>query len=168
MSDGPSNAVFTDTNAPHVATSAIVVGAARMGEGSLLAQGAVVRSQAMSVEIGGGSAVLENCVVIGSARLSTRIGRRSVFGHRCTVIGATVGDLCEIGNASVLMPGARLGDRVSSGRARSSRPAWHCPTQSSPSDGRRASYAPRRRMTCDDSQRSAAATCHCRRRRRRQ
>jgi carbonic anhydrase/acetyltransferase-like protein (isoleucine patch superfamily) len=28
------------------------------------------------------------------------------------VIGATVGDLCEIGNATVLMPGARIGDRV--------------------------------------------------------
>ena len=26
--------------------------------------------------------------------------------------GANVGDLCEIGNASILMPGARLGDRV--------------------------------------------------------
>jgi carbonic anhydrase/acetyltransferase-like protein (isoleucine patch superfamily) len=35
-----------------------------------------------------------------------------VFGHRCLVVGATVGDLCEIGNASILMPGARLGDRV--------------------------------------------------------
>ena len=28
------------------------------------------------------------------------------------VIGAVVGDLCEIGNASILMPGARVGDRV--------------------------------------------------------
>jgi carbonic anhydrase/acetyltransferase-like protein (isoleucine patch superfamily) len=28
------------------------------------------------------------------------------------VVGATVGDLCEIGNASILMPGAVLGDRV--------------------------------------------------------
>ena len=35
-----------------------------------------------------------------------------MFGHRCLVVGATVGDLCEIGNASILMPGSRLGDRV--------------------------------------------------------
>ena len=28
------------------------------------------------------------------------------------VVGASVGDLCEIGNASVLMPGARVGSRV--------------------------------------------------------
>jgi hypothetical protein len=37
---------------------------------------------------------------------------RSVFGHRCLVVGATVGDLCEIGNASILTPGAVVGDRV--------------------------------------------------------
>ena len=44
--------------------------------------------------------------------MPTGIGRRTVFGHRCLVVGATVGDLCEIGNASILMPGSRLGDRV--------------------------------------------------------
>jgi hypothetical protein len=27
------------------------------------------------------------------------------------VIGATIGDLCEIGNASIFMPGARVGNR---------------------------------------------------------
>jgi len=90
----------------------VVVGAARLGEGSLLAQGAVVRSHGTAVEIGTGSAVLENCVVVGNSEIPTRIGRRSVLGHRCMVVGATVGDLCEIGNASVLMPGARVGDRV--------------------------------------------------------
>src|SRR4051812_14495936 len=44
--------------------------------------------------------------------MPTSIGRRTVFGHRCSVVGATLGDLCEIGNASILMPGARLGNRV--------------------------------------------------------
>src|SRR5262249_7280357 len=51
-------------------------------------------------------------VVIGTAAIPTSIGRRTVFGHRCVVVGAAVGDLCEIGNASILMPGARLGRRV--------------------------------------------------------
>jgi carbonic anhydrase/acetyltransferase-like protein (isoleucine patch superfamily) len=44
--------------------------------------------------------------------LPTTIGRRTTFGHRSLVVGAVVGDLCEIGNASILMPGAHLGDRV--------------------------------------------------------
>ena len=93
--------------------SAVVVGAARFGADALLAQGAVVRSpDADAVTIGAGSAVLENSVVVGDARAQTVIGRRTVFGHRCLVLGATLGDLCEIGNASILMPGAVVGDRV--------------------------------------------------------
>jgi carbonic anhydrase/acetyltransferase-like protein (isoleucine patch superfamily) len=113
MSAGPADTVpEAETGAPQLAGSAVVVGTARFGAGSLLAQGAVVRAHGAAVEIGTGSAVLENSVVVGNASFPTTVGRRSVFGHRCMVIGATVGDLCEIGNASLLMPGARVGDRV--------------------------------------------------------
>jgi carbonic anhydrase/acetyltransferase-like protein (isoleucine patch superfamily) len=113
MSVGPGSAVADREAGPlQIAGSAVVLGAARLGEGSLLAEGAVIRSDNAAVEIGTGSAVLENSVVVGTTIIPTIIGRRSTFGHRCTVIGATVGDLCEIGNASTLMPGARLGDRV--------------------------------------------------------
>ena len=51
-------------------------------------------------------------MVISSAVIPTVVGRRTTFGHRCLIVGATIGDLCEIGNASILMPGARIGDRV--------------------------------------------------------
>ena len=112
MSIGPADTPDTIAAAPQLAASAVVLGAARVGEGSLLAEGAVVRSSGAGVGIGTGSAVLENSVVVGTGSMGTSIGRRSVFGHRCLVVGAVVGDLCEIGNASVLMPGARLGDRV--------------------------------------------------------
>jgi carbonic anhydrase/acetyltransferase-like protein (isoleucine patch superfamily) len=95
-----------------LAPSAVVLGAVRTGDGALLAQGAVVRAQHDGVVIGAGSAVLENSVVVGNATVPVGIGRRTVFGHRCLIIGATIGDLCEIGNASILMPGARVGDRV--------------------------------------------------------
>jgi carbonic anhydrase/acetyltransferase-like protein (isoleucine patch superfamily) len=113
VSDGPANARYESAAAaPHVAASAVIVGTVRLGQGGLLAQGAVIRAAGGSAQIGTGSAVLENCVVIGMAAQPTSVGRRTTFGHRCMVVGATVGDLCEIGNASVLMPGARLGDRV--------------------------------------------------------
>ena len=71
----------------------------------------------------------------------TTIGRRTTFGHRCLVIGATVGDLCEIGNASILMPGARLGDRVFLGEGTLVPTGMTLPTTSSPSAGRLASSA---------------------------
>jgi carbonic anhydrase/acetyltransferase-like protein (isoleucine patch superfamily) len=96
-----------------VASSAVVVGGARVGADAVIAEGAVVRaSVADEVVIGAGSAVLENSVVLGASRMPTAIGLRTVFGHRCLVVGASLGDLCEIGNASILMPGAVLGDRV--------------------------------------------------------
>lgn len=78
----------------------------------MLAEGAVVRSHGTGVTVGTGSAILENSVVVGNTDIPTIIGRRTVFGHRCLVIGAVLGDMCEIGNASILMPGARVGDRV--------------------------------------------------------
>jgi carbonic anhydrase/acetyltransferase-like protein (isoleucine patch superfamily) len=76
-----------------------------------LAPGTVVRSLDRGVEIGAGSSVLENSVVVGRPSSNTQIGRRTVFGHRCLVTAATVGDLCEVGNGSVLLPGSVLGDR---------------------------------------------------------
>jgi carbonic anhydrase/acetyltransferase-like protein (isoleucine patch superfamily) len=98
------------TGALHFASSAVLLGTVRVGQRLVLAQGAVVRSQGAAVRIGADSAVLENCAVIGRPGLDVSIGRKVVFGHRCLVVGATVGDLCEIGNGSVLMPGARLGN----------------------------------------------------------
>jgi carbonic anhydrase/acetyltransferase-like protein (isoleucine patch superfamily) len=95
-----------------VAASAVVVGRPQLGDRCLLSEGAVVRATHGQVSIGTGSAIIENCVVVGTPSQPTSIGRRTVFGHRCVVVGASVGDLCEIGNASILMPGARLGDRV--------------------------------------------------------
>ncbi len=73
-----------------IARSAVVSGTARLGEGSLLAQGAVIRSHGSGVEVGTGSAVLENSVIVGTTSIPTIIGRRSVFGYRCLVIGAVV------------------------------------------------------------------------------
>lgn len=113
MSKGlASTASLERSDAPGIATSAVVIGEPRLGTQSLLSEGAVVRAQDSAVTIGAGSAVIENCVVIGTSTMPTVIGRRTVFGHRCLVVGGTVGDLCEIGNASIVMPGSRVGDRV--------------------------------------------------------
>jgi carbonic anhydrase/acetyltransferase-like protein (isoleucine patch superfamily) len=114
MSKGPGIAAtdHRDAGSAQIASSVVVVGTARLGAGALLAEGAVIRSSGAGVEVGTGSAVLENSVVVGTTEIPTTIGRRSTFGHRCLIIGATIGDLCEIGNASILMPGARVGDRV--------------------------------------------------------
>ena len=108
------------TTVPHdgMAGSARAYGRVALGHDAGLAQGTVVRGVPRSedggapVTVGSGSAVLENSVVVGWAAAPVRIGSRTVFGHRCLVLGATVGHLCEIGNGSILLPGAVLGDRV--------------------------------------------------------
>ena len=74
-----------------------------------------------AVALGNYSAVLENGVIIGTPEHPVRIGQRTVFGHRATIVGATVGDLCEIGNGAILMPGSRSAAAASWARARWSR-----------------------------------------------
>jgi len=98
-----------EADAPQIAASGAVLGLLRAGPGCQVAQGAVIRSPGGAVELGARSALLENAVAIGTAEQPVSIGQKVVFGHRCVVIGATVGDLCEIGNGSILLAGARLG-----------------------------------------------------------
>jgi carbonic anhydrase/acetyltransferase-like protein (isoleucine patch superfamily) len=93
-----------------VAASAVLVGQVHVGAGALLAQGVVVRSREGGVRLGNHAAVLENGVLVGWPEHPVQIGQRSVFGHRATIVGAHVGDLCEIGNGAILMPGSRLGN----------------------------------------------------------
>jgi carbonic anhydrase/acetyltransferase-like protein (isoleucine patch superfamily) len=98
-----------------IAASATVVGAIEIGPGAYIGQGAAVRAARGGVAIGSGSALLETGVIVGRKDMPTTIGRRTVFGHLARVIGARIGDLCEIGNATIVMPGAVLGDRVFTG-----------------------------------------------------
>lgn len=95
----------------NLAASAVVLGEVQAASDGYVAPGAVLRGSPEPITIGAGTAVLETCAVIGP----TTIGSRTVFGHRCAIVSATIGNLCEIGNATVIMPGARLGDRVFTG-----------------------------------------------------
>jgi len=104
------NRLLVDQPGAQIAGSAVVVGDVHVGAGAILAQGLVVRAHGGAVSIGNHSAVLENGVVVGTPEHPVRVGQRTVFGHRATIVGATVGDLCEIGNGAILMPGSRLGD----------------------------------------------------------
>src|SRR6201996_886948 len=103
------NHLLVDQPEPDIARSAVLLGEVHVGAGVILAQGLVVRAHSGAVSFGNYSAVLENGVVIGTPGHPVRVGQRTVFGHRAAIIGATVGDLCEIGNGAVLMPGSRLG-----------------------------------------------------------
>ena len=115
------NKLFADEPQPEIARSAVVLGDVHVGAGAILAQGLVVRAHGAAVSIGNHSAILENGVVIGTPGHPVRVGQRTVFGHRATIVGATIGDLCEIGNGAILMPGSRWATAASWARARWSR-----------------------------------------------
>jgi carbonic anhydrase/acetyltransferase-like protein (isoleucine patch superfamily) len=104
------NQILADQPEPTIAGSAVLLGDIHVGAGAILAQGLVVRAHGGAVSIGNYSAILENGVVIGTPEHPVRVGQRTVFGHRATIVGATIGDLCEIGNGAILMPGSRLGN----------------------------------------------------------
>jgi carbonic anhydrase/acetyltransferase-like protein (isoleucine patch superfamily) len=104
------NQLLVDQPQPEIASSAVLLGEVDVGAGAILAQGLIVRAHGQAVSIGNHSAVLENGVMVGTPQHPVRVGQRTVFGHRATIVGATVGDLCEIGNGAILMPGSRLGN----------------------------------------------------------
>lgn len=90
--------------------SARVIGSLTLGEGVYVAQGTILRSVGDSVSLGNQSMVLENSVVIGTPAQPVVIGSKTIFGHKCIVIGAQIGDLCEIGNGTIFLPGSKVGD----------------------------------------------------------
>ena len=90
--------------------SAKVMGQVRLGQDAYLAQGSILRSMDDSVTIGNATWVLENSVLIGTPEKPVTIGSKTIFGHKCIALGTTIGDLCEIGNGVIFLPGSRVGD----------------------------------------------------------
>jgi carbonic anhydrase/acetyltransferase-like protein (isoleucine patch superfamily) len=82
MSAGPASAVFDarQGSPPHLASSGVVVGVARIGLNSGVAEGTVVRSSDGAVQIGTGSRAPENSVLVGYAQSPALVGRLTVFG----------------------------------------------------------------------------------------
>lgn len=97
--------------------SSRIYGKISIGPDSIVSQGAILRSHDGSIEVGNNTAVLENCVVIGNKDQEVNIGSKTVFGHSCVVLGAEIGNLCEVGNRSIFMPGSKVGNQCIFGEA---------------------------------------------------
>ncbi|HZK10640.1 MAG TPA: DapH/DapD/GlmU-related protein [Clostridia bacterium] len=97
-------------NKIRIEDSAKVIGKVRLGKNAYLAQGTIVSSYNDSVSIGNSSWLLENSVIIGTEENPVKVGSKTVFGHKSVTIGAEIGDLCEIGNNTIFLPGSKVGD----------------------------------------------------------
>lgn len=89
--------------------SSKIIGKVRFGKSVYIAQGTIIRSHNDSVTIGNSSWVLENSVLIGTEENPVKVGSKTVFGHKTVTIGAEIGDLCEIGNNTIFLPGSKIG-----------------------------------------------------------
>ena len=90
--------------------SASIVGRVSLGWGAYIAQGTILRSKESSITIGSDGMVLENSILVGTPLSPLSVGSKTVFGHKCIAIGATIGNLCEIGNGVIMLPGSKIGD----------------------------------------------------------
>lgn len=91
-------------------STARLIGKLRLGNNVYVAQGTVIRSIEDSVTIGNSSWILENSVLVGAPNQPLNVGSKTVFGHKCIAIGAEIGDLCEIGNCVMILPGSKIGN----------------------------------------------------------
>lgn len=94
----------------NIKSSARIIGSVSLGNDVYLAQETILRSLDNSIKIENSSWVLENSVIIGSKKFPVSVGQKTVFGHKCTVLGSTIGNLCEIGNSTIFLPGSKIGN----------------------------------------------------------
>lgn len=92
-----------------VAPGAFVVGRVRLGEGSSVWYGAVLRGDAEQITVGDRTNVQDGCVLHADPGYPATIGAGCVIGHNAVVHGCEVGDGCLVGMGAVIMNGAKIG-----------------------------------------------------------
>lgn len=91
-----------------VSEAAYVIGDVRIGEGSSVWPGAVVRGDFAAIRVGSNTHIEDNCVVHTGELLE--IGDNVTFGHSVVVHCKRIGSNCLIGNNATVLDGAEVGD----------------------------------------------------------
>ena len=92
-----------------VAETATVIGDVILGPDASIWFGTVVRGDNVTLTIGRGSNVQDNCMVHADAGQPTTLGEDVSVGHQAVLHGCTVGDGSLIGIGAVLLNGSRIG-----------------------------------------------------------
>ncbi|RZS82970.1 carbonic anhydrase/acetyltransferase-like protein (isoleucine patch superfamily) [Motilibacter rhizosphaerae] len=101
----------------YVAPEAVVIGAVRIGAGSSVWPGAVLRGDYGTITVGERTSVQDGAVVHVASGTSTSIGSECTIGHVAHLEGCVVEDGCLLGSGCVVLPGAvvRAGALVGAG-----------------------------------------------------
>jgi carbonic anhydrase/acetyltransferase-like protein (isoleucine patch superfamily) len=85
-----------------------VIGDVEIGPGSSIWPGAVLRGDFGAIRVGARTSIQDNAVLHASPETPTVVGDECVIAHLAFIETAVVGDLCLVGVAAVVLPGARL------------------------------------------------------------
>ena len=99
------------SGAAFVAANATVVGDVKLGAGSSVFYGAVLRADINSIVIGARSNVQDNAVVHLSDDAGVVVGDDCTIGHGAIVHACTIEDGCLIGMGATVLDKARIGAR---------------------------------------------------------
>lgn len=94
-----------------IAPGASVIGKVRLGAGSSVWFGAVIRGDNDWIEIGENSNIQDNAVLHTDPGLRLRVGAGVTVGHRAMLHGCTIGDGSLIGIGSTILNNAVVGAR---------------------------------------------------------
>lgn len=98
-----------DKNA-FIAETADVIGKVKIGEGSSIWYGSVLRGDIEPISIGVYTNIQDNCVVHTENNIPTKIGDYTVVGHSAIIHGAQIGSNCLIGMGAIILNNAVVGD----------------------------------------------------------
>lgn len=93
-----------------VAPSATLIGDVRIGAGTGIWYGAVVRADINRITIGLRTNIQDLCVVHVERSHALTIGDEVTVGHRAIIHGCTIGNRVLIGMGAIVMNGAVIGD----------------------------------------------------------
>ncbi|HBJ72142.1 MAG TPA: gamma carbonic anhydrase family protein [Actinobacteria bacterium] len=91
---------------------AVVIGDVRIGPGSSVWPGAVLRADYGSITIGSHTSIQDGSVIHCTDEEPTIIGDRCTVGHNVHIEGAHIHDDCLIGSGSIVLNGSEIGPRA--------------------------------------------------------
>ena len=97
------------TDCSFIADNASIIGNVRMGKGSSVWYGAVLRADTNSITVGENTNIQDNVVIHTNQQYPVAIGNNVSVGHGAVIHGATVGDDCVIGLNATLLNGCKVG-----------------------------------------------------------
>jgi carbonic anhydrase/acetyltransferase-like protein (isoleucine patch superfamily) len=105
-----SRPAFCDSMTIYLADTARIIGDVRIGGGSSVWHGAVLRADLDKIEIGGYTNIQDNVVIHLDLDFPAIVGDRVTVGHLATVHGCTVGSDCVVGMGASIGNDAVIGD----------------------------------------------------------